>query len=162
MFNITDYTISYQTSKKPVKAQILEASFSYVNGATGKPVTEKILTSSDQYPKVTVDNASNQIKIVSNLPINNIPKKIRIKVSNGVAGLDKEVTVYQYPSLFITNTEGRESSLSPNGNLADGLNNKSIYRITVQNPSEDMILGFPPREYRLLARILDWSSLEAN
>lgn len=146
MFNITDYTISYQTSKKPVKAQILEASFSYVNGATGKPVTEKILTSSDQYPKVTVDNASNQIKIVSNLPINNIPKKIRIKVSNGVAGLDKEVTVYQYPSLFITNTEGRESSLSPNGNLADGLNNKSIYRITVQNPSEDMILGFPPRE----------------
>lgn len=146
MFNITDYTITYQTSKKPVKAQILEASFSYVNGATGKPVTEKILTSSDQYPTITVDNASNQIKIVSKLPINNIPKKIRIKVSNGVAGLEKEVTVYQYPSLFITNTEGTKSSLSPNGNLASGLNNKAIYRITVQNPSADMILGFPPKE----------------
>lgn len=146
MFNITEYTITYQTSKKPVEYEILEASFSYVNGATGKPVTEKILTSSNQYPKVTVDDASNQIKIVSKLPINNIPKKIRFKVSNGVKGLDKEVTVYQYPSLFITNTEGRKSSLSPNGNLADGLNNKSIYRITVQNPSEDMILGFPPKE----------------
>ena len=147
MFNITDYTISYQTSKKPVKAQILETSFSYVNGATGKQVTEDIDTSSDQYPTVTVDDANNQIKIVSNLPINNIPKKIRIKVSNGVAGLDKEVTVYQYPSLFITNTEGTKSSRRPDGTLADsGLNNKSIYRITVQNPSEDMILGFPPKE----------------
>lgn len=147
MFNITEYTITYQTSKKPVKAQILEASFSYVNGATGKPVTEKILTSSDQYPKVTVDNASNQIKIVSKLPINNIPKKIRIKVSNGITELDKEVTVYQYPSLFITNTEGVRSSKRPDGTLAhSGLNNKSIYRITVQNPPEDMILGFPPKE----------------
>lgn len=146
MFNITDYTISYQTSKKPVDAQILEASFSYVNGATGKPVTEKILTSSDQYPKVTVDNASNQIKIVSKLPINNIPKKIRIKVSNGVAGLDKEVTVYQYPSLFVTNTQGRKSSRRPKGTLASGLNNKAIYRITVQNPPAGMILGFPPKE----------------
>lgn len=146
MFNITEYTISYQTSKKPVKAQILEASFSYVNGATGKQVTEDIDTSSDQYPKVTVDDASNQIKIVSKLPINNIPKKIRIKVSNGVKGLEKEVTVYQYPSLFITNTQGKKSSLKPNGNLASGLNNRAIYRITVQNPSEDMILGFPPKE----------------
>lgn len=149
MFNITEYTISYQTSKKLVKPQILEASFSYVNGATGKPVTEKILSSSNQYPKVTVDDASNQIKIVSNLPINNIPKKIRIKVSNGITELDKEVTVYQYPSLFITNTEGTKSSRRPDGTLANsGLNNKSIYRITVQNPPEDMnmILGFPPRE----------------
>ncbi len=146
MFNITEYTISYQTSKKPVKAQILEASFSYVNGATGKQVTEDIDTSSDQYPTVTVDDANNQIKIVSNLPINNIPKKIRIKVSNGVAGLDKEVTVYQYPSLFITNTQGTKSSLQPDGQLEDGLNNRAIYRITVQNPSEDMILGFPPKE----------------
>ena len=146
MFNITDYTISYQTSKKPVKAQILEASFSYVNGATGKQVTEDIDTSSDQYPTVTVDDANNQIKIVSNLPINNIPKKIRIKVSNGITELDKEVTVYQYPSLFITNTEGKESSLSPDGELPNHLENRAIYRITVQNPSEDMILGFPPRE----------------
>lgn len=146
MFNITDYTISYQTSKKPVKAQILEASFSYVNGATGKQVTEDIDTSSDQYPTVTVDDANNQIKIVSKLPINNIPKKIRIKVSNGIAELDKEVTVYQYPSLFITNTEGKKSSLSPDGELPNHLENRAIYRITVQNPSEDMILGFPPRE----------------
>lgn len=147
MFNITEYTITYQTSKKPVEYEILEASFSYVNGATGKPVTEKILTSSNQYPKVTVDDASNQIKIVSNLPINNIPKKIRIKVSNGITELDKEVTVYQYPSLFITNTEGTKSSRRPDGTLQNsGLNNKSIYRITVQNPPADMILGFPPRE----------------
>lgn len=147
MFNITNYTITYQTSKKPVKAQILEASFSYVNGATGKQVTDNIRTTSTQYPKVTVDDASNQIKIVSNLPINNIPKKIRFKVSNGIAELDKEVTVYQYPSLFITNTEGTKSSRRPDGTLQNsGLNNKSIYRITVQNPPADMILGFPPRE----------------
>lgn len=148
MFNITEYTISYQTSKKPVKAQILEASFSYVNGATGQQVTDDILTSSDQYPTIKVDDASNQISIVSNLPINNIPKKIRFKVSNGVAGLEKVVTVYQYPSLFVTNTQGTKSSRRPKGTLASGLNNKAIYRITVQNPSEDMnmILGFPPRE----------------
>ncbi len=146
MFNITDYTITYQTSKKPVKAQILEASFSYVNGATGKQVTEKILTTSDQYPTIKVDDASNQISIVSNLPINNIPKKIRFKVSNGVKGLEKEVTVYQYPSLFITNTQGTKSSLQPDGQLEDGLNNRAIYRITVQNPPEGRILGFPPKE----------------
>lgn len=146
MFNITDYTITYQTSKKPVKAQILEASFSYVNGATGKQVTEKILTTSDQYPTIKVDDASNQISIVSKLPINNIPKKIRFKVSNGVKGLEKEVTVYQYPSLFITNTQGTKSSLQPDGQLEDGLNNRAIYRITVQNPPEGRILGFPPRE----------------
>lgn len=146
MFNITEYTISYQTSKKPVKAQILEASFSYVNGATGQQVTDDILTSSDQYPTIKVDDASNQISIVSNLPINNIPKKIRFKVSNGVAGLEKVVTVYQYPSLFITNTQGTKSSLQPDGQLEDGLNNRAIYRITVQNPPEGRILGFPPRE----------------
>ena len=147
MFNITEYTISYQTSKKPVKAQILEASFSYVNGATGQQVTDDILTSSDQYPTIKVDDASNQISIVSNLPINNIPKKIRFKVSNGVAGLEKVVTVYQYPSLFITNTEGTKSSRRPDGTLQNsGLKNKAIYRITVQNPPEGRILGFPPRE----------------
>lgn len=146
MFNITEYTISYQTSKKPVTVQILEASFSYVNGATGQQVTDDILTSSDQYPTIKVDDASNQISIVSNLPINNIPKKIRFKVSNGVAGLEKVVTVYQYPSLFITNTQGTKSSLQPDGQLEDGLNNRAIYRITVQNPPEGRILGFPPRE----------------
>lgn len=147
MFNITDYTISYQTSKKPVKAQILEASFSYVDGATGDAITDAISDTSDQYPKVTVDNASNQIKIVSKLPINNIPKKIRLRVSNGITELDKEVTVYQYPSLFITHTTGAKSSRRPDGTLEhSGLNNRAIYRITEQNPSEDMILGFPPRE----------------
>lgn len=144
MFNITDYTISYQTSKKLVKPQILEASFSYVNGATGEAITKAIPTSSDQYPTVTV--VGNQIKIQSKLPINNIPKKIRFKVSNGITELDKEVTVYQYPSLFITHTKGTESSRSPDGRLDDGLNNRAIYRITVQNPPKDMILGFPPRE----------------
>lgn len=146
MFNITEYTITYQTSKKPVKYEILEASFSYVNGATGKQVTEDIDATSNQYPTVTVDDASNKIKIVSKLPINNIPKKIRIKVSNGITELDKEVTVYQYPSLFITHTKGAKSSRSPDGRLDDGLNNRAIYRITVQNPPKDMILGFPPRE----------------
>lgn len=145
MFNITEYTITYQTSKKPVEAQILEASFSYVNGATGEAETKKIDKGNAQYPKVTV--VGNQIKIHSELPINNIPKKIRFKVSNGIAELDKEVTVYQYPSLFITNTEGTKSSRRPDGTLQNsGLNNKSIYRITVQNPPADMILGFPPRE----------------
>ena len=146
MFNITEYTITYQTSKKPVKYEILEASFSYVNGATGKQVTEDIDATSNQYPTVTVDDASNKIKIVSKLPINNIPKKIRFKVSNGITELDKEVTVYQYPSLFITHTIGAKSSRSPDGSLDDGLNNRAIYRISVQNPPKDMILGFPPRE----------------
>lgn len=122
----------------------MEVSFSYVNGATGEAITEAIPTSSDQYPTVIV--VGNQIKIESTLPINNIPKKIRFKVSNGIAELDKEVTVYQYPSLFITHTMGTKSSLKPNGRLADGLNNKAIYRITVQNPPAGVILGFPPRE----------------
>lgn len=144
IYNVETHTISYESSKKPVEIRIVEASFSYVNGATGEAITEAIPTYSDQYPTVTV--VGNQIKIQSKLPINNIPKKIRIKVSNGIAELDKEVTVYQYPSLFITHTMGAKSSLKPNGRLGSGLNNKAIYRITVQNPPAGMILGFPPRE----------------
>ena len=145
IYNVETHTISYESSKKPVTPQIVEVSFSYVNGTTGKAITKAIPTSSDQYPTVTV--VGNQIKIQSKLPINNIPKKIRIKVSNDIAELDKEVTVYQYPSLFITHTMGTKSSLRPDGTLAhNGLNNKAIYRITVQNPPEGMILGFPPRE----------------
>lgn len=145
IYNVETHTISYESSKKPVTIQIVEVSFNYVNGATGEAITEAIPNSSNQYPTVTV--VGNQIKIQSKLPINNIPKKIRIKVSNGIAELDKEVTVYQYPSLFITHTMGTKSSLRPDGTLAhNGLNNKAIYRITVQNPPEGMILGFPPRE----------------
>ena len=144
IYNVETHTISYESSKKPVTTQIVEVSFSYVNGATGQAITDAIPTSSDQYPTITV--VGNQIKIESKLPINNIPKKIRIKVSNGIAELDKEVTVYQYPSHFITHTNGAKSSRRPNGRLADGLNNKAIYRITVQNPPAGMILGFPPRE----------------
>ena len=144
IYNVETHTISYESSKKPVTTQIVEVSFSYVNGATGQAITDAIPTSSDQYPTITV--VGNQIKIQSKLPINNIPKKIRFKVSNGIKELDKEVTVYQYPSLFITNTRGTKSSLSPDGSLADGLNNTAIYRITVQNPPAGMILGFPPRE----------------
>ena len=145
IYNVETHTISYESSKKPVTIRIVEASFSYVNGATGQAITDAIPTSSDQYPTVTV--VGNQIKIQSKLPINNIPKKIRFKVSNGITELDKEVTVYQYPSLFITHTTGTKSSRRPDGTLAhSGLNNKAIYRITVQNPPKNMILGFPPRE----------------
>lgn len=145
IYNIETYTITYQTSKKPITARIVEASFSYVNGATGVATTDNIPSSSDQYPTVTV--VGNQIQIESRIPINNVPKKIRFKVSNGIAGLDKEVTVYQYPSLFVVNTIGVKSSRRPDGTLAhSGLNNKAIYRITVQNPPAGMILGFPPRE----------------
>ena len=145
IYNVETHTISYESSKKPVTIQIVEVSFSYVNGATGEAITEAIPNSSNQYPTVTV--VGNQIEIQSKLPINNIPKKIRFKVSNGITELDKEVTVYQYPSLFITNTQGTKSSRRPDGTLAhSGLNNKAIYRITVQNPPEGMILGFPPRE----------------
>ena len=145
IYNVETHTISYESSKKPVNVQIIEVSFSYVNGATGEAITKAIPTSSDQYPTVTV--VGNQIQIESRIPINNVPKKIRIKVSNGIAGLDKEVTVYQYPSLFIINTIGVKSSIRPDGTLAhDGLNNKAIYRIAVQNPPEGRILGFPPRE----------------
>ena len=144
IYNVETHTISYESSKKPVTTQIVEVSFSYVNGATGQAITEAIPTSSDQYPTVTV--VGNQIQIESRIPINNVPKKIRIKVSNGIAGLDKEVTVYQYPSLFVVNTIGVKSSRRPDGTLADGLNNTAIYRITVQNPPKGKILGFPPRE----------------
>lgn len=145
IYNIETYTITYQTSKKPISTNLLEVSFSYVNGATGEAITEAIPTSSDQYPSVTV--VGNQIRIHSKLPINNVPKKIRFKVRNGITELDKEVIVYQYPSLFVINTIGVESSLRPDGTLAhSGLNNKAIYRITVQNPPKDMILGFPPKE----------------
>lgn len=144
IYNVETHTISYESSKKPVTTQIVEVSFSYVNGATGEAITEAIPNSSNQYPTVTV--VGNQIKIQSKLPINNIPKEIRIKVSNGITELDKEVTVYQYPSLFVVNTIGVKSSIRPDGTLADDLNNKAIYRITVQNPPKGKILGFPPRE----------------
>ena len=144
IYNVETHTISYESSKKPVNVQIIEVSFSYVNGATGVATTDNIPSSSDQYPTVTV--VGNQIQIESRIPINNVPKKIRIKVSNGIAGLDKEVTIYQYPSLFVVNTIGVKSSRRPDGTLADGLNNTAIYRITVQNPPKGKILGFPPRE----------------
>ena len=144
IYNVETHTISYESSKKPVTIRIVEVSFSYVNGATGEAITEAIPNSSDQYPSVTV--VGNHIQIESRIPINNVPKKIRFKVSNGITELDKEVTVYQYPSHFITHTNGAKSSRRSNGRLADGLNNKAIYRITVQNPPKDMILGFPPRE----------------
>lgn len=146
MYNMNSYAISYQSSKEPVTFSIKEVSYSYVNGATGQSVTDAIQPSSDQYPQVTVDAASKKIKITSALPVNNLPKKIRFTVSNGISTLDKEVTVYQYPSSFITNTWGTKSSRRPKGHLESHLNNKAIYRITVMNPPEGMILGFPPTE----------------
>ena len=79
IYNVETHTISYESSKKPVTTQIVEVSFSYVNGATGQAITEAIPTSSDQYPTVTV--VGNQIQIESRIPINNVPKKIRINPS---------------------------------------------------------------------------------
>ena len=44
---VETHTISYESSKKPVTTQIVEATFSYVNGATGEAITEAIPISSD-------------------------------------------------------------------------------------------------------------------
>lgn len=146
MYNTINYSIPYQSSKEPVSVRIVEVSYSYVN-AQGESVTEAI--SSDdvaQYPRVTAQRGA--LQIYSTVPVNNIPKKIRFVVSNGIQGLDKEVTVYQYPSQFITNTTGMRSSRRPNGKLEKHLKNKAIYRITVLTPPDDgTILGFPPMEW---------------
>lgn len=145
MKNITEYLIDYSTSD-PVEIVDVTGQFIYVSNQTGQPVTEN--ATGDQAPTVTLETG-NKIKIYSKVPVNYIPKKITFTVQHETAtGIDPvEVTVWQYPPTFITNTTGTKSSWQPNGSLAPGLNNKSIYRITNLVPSQlpdGAVLGFPP------------------
>lgn len=143
MKNITEYFIDYTTSD-PAEIVDVKAQFIYVSNQTGNPVIED--ATDDQAPDVTLE-AGNKIKINSEVPVNYIPKKITFKIRHTTAtGIDPvEVTLWQYPPTFITNTTGTKSSWR--NDLPSHLNNKSIYRITNLVPSQlpgNAVLGFPP------------------
>lgn len=153
MHNIDTYRISYRSSKMPISIQINDVSYNYVD-QNGQEKSDKISQGNPYYPSIRdlhiltgLDQVERTIEIKSKVPDNNVPKKIVFTITNGVAGLHKRVTVYQYPAQYITYTMGVKSSRRPDGTLAGShLNNKAIYRITVQSPPEGMILGFPPTE----------------
>lgn len=149
MYNVDTRTISYQSSKHPIKINSITASYNYVD-SDGKERTDKIAATGLDYPKITIEG--DKIRITSKVPINNVPKKITFTVSNGIPSLDKRVTVVQYPDRYITYTWGVQSyrygsvSAMKNNYGRGGLNNNAIYRITVMTPPEGVILGFPPTE----------------
>lgn len=141
MNNTNQFSLKYQSSKKPISITITNVSFTYVN-QNGQEITTPYPPGSDMYPTITFDEE--KIHISSKIPVNNITKDITFEVTNGVPGLKEIVTVEQYPAQYITYTMGTASNLQPGGHLAPGLNNKSMYHINVLVAPGDMILGFPP------------------
>lgn len=152
MKNINLYHIDYRTSD-PVQITNVKGQFIYVNNTTGNEVTEN--TTGDQIPHVTLVEG-NKIKIDSKIPVNYIPKKITFTVKHITdTGIDPvNVTVWQYPATFITNTTGTASSLRPTGQFGygeDHLKNKAIYRITslipnlsnFPEPISNYVIGYP-------------------
>ncbi|MBR8708825.1 fimbrial tip adhesin FimD [Bacteroides pyogenes] len=145
MKNIDTYFIGYSTSD-PVAITDVKGKFIYVSNQTGQPVIEDC--TGDQIPQVTLQ-AGSKIKVYSKVPENYIPKKITFTIGHQAStGIDPiEVTLWQYPGTFITNTTGIRSSWRPDGVLESHLNNKSIYRITNLVPSQlppNTVLAFPP------------------
>lgn len=152
MHNIDTYRISYRSSKMPISIKIDDVSYNYVD-QNGHEKSDKISQGNPYYPSIRdlhiltgLDQVERTIEIKSKVPDNNVPKKIVFTITNGVAGLHKRVTVYQYPAQYITYTMGHKSSLRSNFEKSPHLNNRAIYRITVQSPPQGMILGFPPTE----------------
>lgn len=145
MYNVDTRTISYQSSKRPIEIKAITASYNYVD-SNGKERTDKIAATGPDYPKITIEG--DKIRITSQVPINNVPKKITFTVSNGIPSLDRRVTVVQYPDRYITYTWGVQSYRygSVSAMKSKGLNNNAIYRISVMTPPEGVILGFPPTE----------------
>lgn len=144
---IEEFEIKYHSSHDPISIENLKAQYTYTNGSTGEHTTDNYPEGNPQYPQVTIDTDKHIIRVSSILPVNNVPKEISFTVKNGV-NMTKTVWVKQNPSQFIINTVGTGSSWSPDGTLANGLNNKAIYHIVTLSPPPEgnMILGFPPKE----------------
>ncbi|WP_436415765.1 fimbrial protein [Petrimonas sp.] len=153
MVNTRDYEISYSSSKLPVTVSDITAKFTYVDGVSGQEITKDYYnpqTGDDatefiaQRPQITVDAATGRIIIDSKIPVNNVPKDITFKVSNGMPSLDLIVKIQQLPVEFITYEMGTHSSQNTTGVLPGHLNNKSMYIATTLIPSSDVIIGYPP------------------
>lgn len=147
MNNISTYSLNYQSSLKPINIAIQSVTFSYVS-SDGTQHNDPVQSGDPQYP--TVDKNETAITIESKIPTNNVPKKIIFEVTNGVPGLKRTVTVFQYPAQYIVNTWGTASAWRPDGTLAQGLNNKAIYHVVVLVPPEDLFgdgtqafIGYP-------------------
>ncbi len=141
MNNISEHAITYRSSQ-PIHVEIKSATFTYVSTADGQEHNDPV--THDQYPSISI--SSNKIAITSKIPVNNVPKKIVLEVTNGIDGLKEIIVIYQYPAQYIIHTMGKYSSLSPNGNyLNPAHNNKAIYHIVVLVPPVDLnaYLGYP-------------------
>lgn len=127
MPNSTQYTTTFQSSTPDV-----EISKITVNGAT-------VANGSKEINIVATPNAkSGTISITSPLPENFLAKEITFQVKNG-AGLTQDITVSQYPALYI----GSDISADAPGG-SQGQNNTKMYIMnsfvadfsTLPNPDE--------------------------
>ncbi len=142
MPNIAAYTLTFNSSIAGVTLVpgSLKATYTYVDNATGQPVTANV--SSGQMPGVTVQPnvASGNIAVNSPIPVNYIPKDIEFKVTNGP--LTETVKIRQLPATYFTTEKGERSNLRDQ--LEPQHNNPYMYRITTLAPAGDIIWGFPP------------------
>ena len=154
MPNINSYTITFNSSIPNVTlvSNSLKATYTYVNVATGNPVTGNI-TSGPQMPLVTVqpNTSAGTITITSAIPVNFIPKDIEFKITNGQ--LTETVVVQQLPQTYYTVTKGVQSFMPASGNptydetrnqLPTGNTNPYMYAITSLAPAGDVVWGLPP------------------
>lgn len=143
MPNINSYTITFNSSIPNVTlvSNSLKATYTYVNVATGNPVTGNI-TSGPQMPSVTVqpNTSAGTITITSAIPVNFIPKDIEFKITNGQ--LTETIIVEQLPQTYYTVEKGVKSNLR--NQLESAHTNPYMYTITTLAPSGDLIWGFPP------------------
>lgn len=143
MPNFNSYTITFNSSIPNVTLvpNSLKASYTYVNVATGNPITENI-TSGPQMPSVTVQSntSAGTITITSAIPVNFIPKDIEFKITNGQ--LTETIIVEQLPQTYYTVEKGVKSNLR--NQLESAHTNPYMYTITTLAPSGDLIWGFPP------------------
>lgn len=125
--NNTDFTTVFQSSSPDVTiGNITVNEAAIANGSQGVNITW------------TPNAKSGNIHIHSSLPVNFVAKEITFTVSNG-AGRTQEVSVSQYPALYI----GSDISADAPGG-SQGQNNKKMYVMssfvadfsTLQNPDE--------------------------
>lgn len=149
MNNKTTLTLSYSSSKLPINVTNIKATYTYTddNGNThtdeypaGSVATGTPSVATNGSVRVYIDYPSaGKITITSLVPVNNVPKDISFKASNGISALDHQITIQQLPSNYITNLEGKKSSQFPND-----LTNHALYIINASIPDGTAIIGFPP------------------
>lgn len=143
MPNISTYTLTFNSSIADVKlvSGSLKASYTYVDANSGT-VFPVAITTGSQYPSVSLQSgvASGTIVITSAIPVNQIPKDIEFKLTNG--HLTETVVVRQLPPTYFTTEKGNRSNLR--NQLDAEHTNPYMYSITTLAPSGSIIWGFPP------------------